>query len=129
LEKSVKVLLGDGTQISMEAIPVGAKLSTGCTVIGKVQREISEYCVIDSYDGKGPIISSSTLIWHNQMWIRAGELYKIRTASNNPVFISLFVSPSSTIELASGHIVRDSIELCSPDAEMYYSQQLKQLNT
>ena len=130
LEKGVEVLLEDGNVTTMEAISVGTKLSTGCTVIGKVQREISEYCVIDSYGIKGPIITSSaTLIWYKQKWVRAGEIYKIHKSTINPVFISLFVSPSSIIELASGHIVRDSIELCSPDAETYYSQQLKQLNT
>jgi hypothetical protein len=95
----------------------------GGTVIGKVHRFVREYCIID-----GEQIASSTLVWQadQRKWIRAGEIQgvKVYEYKTPQVYIALFVTPSSVFELKNGTQVRDSIELCSPDAEMYYAEQL-----
>jgi hypothetical protein len=39
-------------------------------------------------------------------------------------WVSFVVVPHSQIELEDGMIVRDYMELCSPDAEQYYTQRL-----
>lgn len=124
IHPSTPIRLANGTIQTIQEITLGTKLSTGCTVIGKVHREVTEYCLMP-YG-----ISSSTLIWNKQenRWQRAATMSKLLT-TNPVVFISLFVSPSSILELADGTMIRDSIELCSPDAELYYAQQLKQLKT
>jgi hypothetical protein len=57
------------------------------------------------------------------MWVRFGELYRIHPV--NMEMISLVVTPNSQIELENGLRVRDYMELCSPDAEMYYTQYLE----
>jgi hypothetical protein len=126
LERSTQIKLADGSTQAVADIPLGTKLSTGCNVIGKVQREIREYCTIPHK------LSSSTLVWNKKInqWTRAFKMSSFWITSVKPVvFISLFVSPSSIIELADGTMIRDSMELFSPDAEMYYAEQLKQLNT
>lgn len=123
---STGIKLKDGSIQSIQDITLGTKLSTGCTVIGKVYREVHEYCLMP-YG-----ISSSTLVWNKKAirWQRAATLSKLWTTNAKPViFVSLFVTPSSMIELADGTVIRDSMELCSPDAEMYYAEQLKQLTT
>jgi hypothetical protein len=123
---STHIKLKNGTTIPIQDITLGTTLSTGCTVIGKVYREISEYCLMPFG------ISSSTLVWNKKKicWERAATMSKLWTTNAKPVvFVSLFVTPSSIIELADGTMIRDSMELCSPDAELYYAQQLKQLKT
>lgn len=126
IHPSTQLRLADGKSQSIGEITLGTKLSTGCTVIGKVHREITEYCLMPHG------ISSSTLVWNrkDRRWQRAATMSKLWTTKAAPVvFTSLFVSPSSIIELADGTMIRDSMELCSPDAELYYAQQLKQLKT
>lgn len=126
IHPTTKILLADGTAQSIGEIMLGTKLSTGCTVIGKVHREIREYCLMPHG------VSSSTLVWNKKdhNWKRAATMSTLWTTKASPVvFTSLFVSPSSIIELADGTMIRDSMELCSPDAELYYAQQLKQLKT
>jgi hypothetical protein len=124
-----QVKCADGSIQPISDIQLHTKLSTGSTIIGKVQREIQEYCCIIS---SNIILSPSTLIWDRVLnkWRRAGELYPIQLLEDKKVVcVSLFVTPSSIIELSDGTVIRDSIELCSPDAEMYYADQLKHLNT
>jgi hypothetical protein len=75
-------------------------------------------------------MASATLVWNSSKgeWKRAGARSTIWAINQTPaVFISLFVTPSSLIELADGTIIRDSIEICSPDAELYYAEQLELL--
>lgn len=126
IHPSTQIRLANGTTQSIQELTLGTKLSTGCTVIGKVHREVTEYCLMPQG------ISSSTLVWNKKenRWQRAATMSKLLTTNESPiVFISLFVSPSSILELADGTMIRDSMELCSPDAELYYAQQLKQLKT
>jgi hypothetical protein len=120
---STEIRLANGSLQQASTVPLGARLSTGGTVIGKVHRLVCEYCIID-----GEQIASSTLVWQADQgkWIRAGEIqgvtvHEYRTPQ---VYIALFVTPSSVFELKNGMQLRDSIELCSPDAEMYYAEQL-----
>ena len=125
LERLTQIRLKDGSIQAIADIPLGTELSTGCKVVGKVQREIREFCVID-----GNKMASATLVWNSSKgeWKRAGARSTIWAINQTPVvFISLFVTPSSLIELADGTIIRDSIEICSPDAELYYAEQLELL--
>lgn len=124
---NTNIRLADGSITSILDVPIGSKLSTGSTIVGKVHREIREFCKL-----KNSYISAATLVWNasSYTWKRAGDLYSIDVMENKkPIFVSLFVTPSSVIELEDGTVIRDSMELCSPDAEMYYADQLKQLNT
>lgn len=124
MKPSTRIRLANGDTEELQSIPLGTKLSTGCTVIGKVQREIHEYCsVADTH------IASSTLVWNSDenQWKRIGSYKDVQKSSTPVIYISLFVTPSSVIELHDGTVVRDSIELCSPDAEIYYAEQLRRL--
>ena len=101
-------------------ITVGDKLSTGSEVVGLIRREITEVCTLPN----GIEITPATLYWNptaNQ-WNRCGEDYKWTTIPTKKEWVSFVVVPHSQIELEDGTIVRDYMELCSPDAEQYYSQ-------
>jgi hypothetical protein len=69
-------------------------------------------------------LTPSTLFWNGVTWIRFGEVYPVQIIPAQ-TSIALIVTPNSQIELENGMYVRDYMELCSPDAEMYYTQYLE----
>jgi len=103
-------------------IAVGDMLSTGSEVVGLIRREVTEVCTLPN----GISLTPATLYWNpsaNQ-WNRCGEDYAWTTLSTKKEWVSFVVVPHSQIELEDGTVVRDYMELCSPDAEQYYSQHL-----
>jgi hypothetical protein len=102
-------------------IKIGDKLVTGSTVIGLIRKEVSEVCILED----NSIITPSTLYWNsdNNKWERFGNKYK--TINQSQELVSFIVVPNSQIELGNGIRIRDYMELCSPDSEMYYSKHLE----
>ena len=111
----------DGNKLlkSIKKIQVGDTLSTGSQVVGLIRKQITECCVVDGVE-----ITPSTLFWNGTKWIRFGEVYPVKITSMC-TSVALIVTPNSQIELENGMYVRDYMELCSPDAEMYYTQHLE----
>ena len=115
MKGSILVLLRD--------VRLGDTLSTGATVVGIVHKEVREVCRI------GPSrMGSATLVWVPEMqrWIRAGEFSAVQTLDEPTVFIGLIVVSNSQIELADETVVRDYLELCSPDAEEFYKGEVRE---
>jgi len=100
-------------------IKIGDKLATGGEVVGLIRREVSEICELEN----GTITTPSTLIWMDDKWVRCGEYMK--HTEKHLELVSFIVVPNSQIELEDGTRLRDYMELCSPDSEMYYSQQIE----
>lgn len=102
-------------------IIIGDLLITGSKVIGLIRRKVTEYCKLDD----GTILTPSTLFWNSleNKWQRIGTIYDI--INKDIELISFIVVPNSQIELANGIRIRDYMELCSPDSEMYYSECLE----
>jgi len=71
-------------------------------------------------------MGSATLVWipERGQWVRAGDFAPIR--EEPAVFIALIVVPNSQIEMADGTVVRDYLELCSPDAEEFYKGDVRE---
>ena len=103
-------------------IQVGDKLSTGCEVVGLIRREITESCTLPN----GVQVTPATLYWNasQNQWNRCGEDYTWTKTPTKKEWVSFVVVPHSQIELEDGTTVRDYMELCSPDAEQYYTQHL-----
>jgi len=116
------VKLENGSFIKARELTVGQRLSTGDTITGILHKEVTEVCEI----GKGEIIGSATLVWKGGKWQRAGYYCPMVYYETPVVFIGLIVLTGSQIELASGTRIRDFLELCSPDAEQFYSESLIQ---
>jgi len=119
------VKLENGTLLKARELTVGQRLSTGDTITGILHKEVTEVCEI----GKGEIVGSATLVWKNGLWKRAGYYAPLLCYKAPVVFIGLVVLTGSQIELASGTRIRDFLELCSPDAEQFYSEALGVLMT
>ena len=94
---------------------------TGSEVVGLIRRVVNEICKLPS----GNIITAGTLFWNstNNKWERMGDKYEI--VKDKREMVSFVVVPNSQIELEDGLRIRDYMELCSPDSEMYYSKRLE----
>jgi hypothetical protein len=110
----------EGTKLAKD-IKIGDKLPTGSEVIGLIRREVSEI----SKTADGVSITPSTLVWNKttNQWKRVGETLQFKDEPTE--IISFITIPNSQIELESGLVIRDYMELCSPDSEMYYSKKLE----
>lgn len=108
-------------------VKIGDKLSTGCEVVGLIRRQVTEVCTLPN----GVEVTPATLYWNKgaNQWNRCGEDYAWKTMPTAKEWISFVVVPHSQIELEDGTVVRDYMELCSPDAEQYYSQHLTAANS
>jgi hypothetical protein len=109
----------DGAKLAKD-IQIGDKLVTGSEVIGLIRREVHEVCEWED----GTILTPSTLYWNEEKWQRVGISTEVNKKSME--LVSFVVVPNSQLELENGIRIRDYMELCSPDSEMYYS---KHINT
>lgn len=116
-----EIMMKNGTSKWSKNVKIGDILSTGATVIGVIEREVSEVCEITG----GNVVTSATCIWHDKRWERAGTIFTVQHRSSAPeIFITFIVVPSSLIELRGGIFIRDYMEVCSPDSEKHYTELL-----
>jgi len=120
LHPDTPVKLQDGTIVKACDLRIGQRLSTGDLITGLLHKEVQEVCEI----GAGEIVGSATLVWQGATWERAGYFTPLLRYDTPVVFIGLIVLTGSQIELGSGTRIRDFLELCSPDAEQFYSESL-----
>jgi hypothetical protein len=103
-------------------IKLGDSLSQG-KVLGCVQKLSEEFVLIN-----GEEFAPGTAIWNSETntWMRAGEFpfTHIHKFKEPKIMYSFIVSPSSCIETESGLIMRDYMEVHSPDVNTPYSASL-----
>jgi hypothetical protein len=104
--------------ISAKDMKIGDKLSTGSEVVGLIRREASEICTLSN----GVQMTPATLYWdkETEQWKRMGE-HHAYTTDQKKEMVSFVVVPNSQIELEDGLIIRDYMEVCSPDSKMHYT--------
>ena len=75
--------------------------------------------------GRG-FIAAGGLLWSplKGEWIRAYTMYPIEKISEPLETIALFVSPGAQYTLEGGYIVRDAMEIYSPDTKAAYANAL-----
>jgi len=119
IHETTNILTKDGPKKAID-IKIGDKLVTGSEVVGLIRKEVGEICERD-----GTILTPSTLVWNSETnkWERIGDSIKVNHEIRE--LVSFIVVPNSQIELEDGTRIRDYMELCSPDSEMYYSKRLE----
>lgn len=125
IHPNTKVKLFSGKKITISNVSIGTRLSTGGYVIGLANREVSEIVL---YNGNK--IAASTLIWSNTFnkWMRAGDIRNVIKLEKPDIYKAFLITPNSQIELSTGDIVRDYIEIASADIEVHYSNELNTLD-
>ena len=123
VEGKTEIRLADGSYLPISSLSLGQKLSTG-KVIGLVKKEITEVCELPS----GELVSSGNLIWiqSEKCWKRAFENYLPVTLKAPEIYYSMFCSSSGTFETKGGQMLRDYMEVHSPEAESFYAKHLTQ---
>lgn len=116
---TLKIKLADSTYMSANEIPLGTKLSNG-RVVGIVKKIISETCTLPS----GEHVSPGNLVWNPDMnrWIRAGDLYSVDQLETPQVYHSFVVLNGASVETDKGTMLRDYVEVHSPEAEQFYAK-------
>jgi len=119
------VRLMNGSYVPIHSLTTNTVLSTGSRVTGILHKQIMDYCHINS----AITVGSATLLWNSatSTWVRASTLHKVQQFSKPYTFVGLIVTPNSQIELKDNLFVRDYMELCSPDAETFYTKELNNL--
>jgi hypothetical protein len=117
IDENAEIKTVDGIKLAKD-INIGDKLVTGSEVVGVIRKKVNEICMLN--DTK---ITPSTLYWNGNKWERIGITNNVIEDSTE--LVSFIVVPNSQIEMANGIRIRDYMELCSPDSEMYYSNCLE----
>jgi len=107
-------------------IQLGERISFITTVVGKIQHSIQEVCYIPSSNTS---VSPGTLLYHDasSKWLRAGDIYNVIKLDKPCIFENLITIPGSILELESGQLARDYLEIASPDTEAPYAAALTRI--
>jgi hypothetical protein len=111
IEKTAKIICGDGSFKTCEQIQLGDQLSTG-RVVGIGKRFIYSWTSLPS----GIDVTPSTLFWSENYWMRAGHKGEIKHSKTPRIFYT-FVVLGTNIELSSGEYLKDMCEIHSPQTE------------
>jgi hypothetical protein len=120
-ESRVKTL--DGYK-SLNEIRLGDKITEKDTVVGIQVMNHSEFCKLPD----GTLVAKGSLFWNSTKgeWSRAYSF--LPSVSYSPrECIALFVSPGAKYEVNSW-IIRDAMEIYSPDTKQYYAEVLLKEN-
>ena len=111
-----RLRLSDKSTCAAQNITLGLQLSTG-KVVGVIKKCVRRICKHD-----GEWIHESTLCWTQGEWVRAAQLYPVHEVDT--VFYAFVVAPTATLELESGLMIRDYVEILSPETEAIYADKI-----
>ena len=115
-----KVLTLNG-YVALKDIKLGDMITEKSKVVGIQTSSATSFCKLH----RGQEVATGSLIWSQLKgeWIRAYSQYPIDQLMSVET-IALFVSPGAQYELEGGHIVRDAMEIYSPDTKKAYAEAL-----
>jgi hypothetical protein len=122
VDRDTRIRMKDGTEKPIQDIQLGDSVSTG-KVIGLVQKECTEYCELSHHECVTPGLS----YWQRNQWVRAGDVLPIQTLQYPQVFYSLIVLGTASYETHTGTMMRDYVEIHSPEAEQFYAKKIESL--
>lgn len=125
VKETTGIKMKDGSLRVAKDVRVGDEISTNATIAGIIRKQITQRVQTSS----GLWMTPSTLTWESvsSQWKRVGDYHLVESCEEE--YISFVVIPHSQIELEDGTIVRDYMEICSPDSEMYYAKHLESLSS
>jgi hypothetical protein len=119
-----KVMTLEGYK-NLNEIRLGDKITETSSVVGIQVTTLHEFCKLPD----GSLVAKGALIWNSKKgeWLRAYSFLPIIT-HNPKECIALFVSPGAKYTLEGGWIVRDAMEVYSPDTKKSYAEVLLKRN-
>lgn len=121
---SVGVELGDALAAGTAAANTDASANI---VVGKITHYIHQVCKLPF---NGEYISAGTLLYERETstWVRAGDIYRVYKLRFPLIFEGFITLPGSVIELEQGYIIRDYLEIATPETEGPYARALEAMN-
>ena len=118
---STKVLTLKGYK-ALSTINLGDMITEKAKVVGIQISETSELCRLPG----DQLVAAGSLVWSplKGEWIRAYTMYPIEKVLDPVETIALFVSPGAQYTLEGNYIVRDAMEVYSPDTKAAYAAAL-----
>jgi hypothetical protein len=118
LEK-VKTLDGDKSAIDIQ---LGDMLTEKAQVVGILNSEVTEICILPT----GSRVAPGTLVFNKEtdQWLRACTIYPVYKLKESIDIVALFVSPGASYELKDGTVLRDAMEIYSPETKKAYTSYL-----
>ena len=107
--------------VALKDIKLGDMITPTSKVVGIQISSASKLCILEG----GQQVATGSLIWSPQKesWTRAYLGNNISHVVPTET-IALFVSPGAQYELEGGHIVRDAMEIYSPETKKAYADAL-----
>jgi hypothetical protein len=105
----------------------GGSDASANVVVGKISHFVHQVCKLP-YNGN--YVGAGTLIYErdSDCWARAGDIYPVYKLQFPLIFNSFITLPGSVIELEHDYLIRDYLEIASPDTEAPYARALAALN-
>lgn len=118
---STKVLTLKGYK-ALSTINLGDMITEKAKVVGIQVSETSDICRLPG----DQLVAAGALLWSplKGEWIRAYTMYPIEKVLDPIETIALFVSPGAQYTLEGNYIVRDAMEVYSPDTKAAYAAAL-----
>lgn len=116
LDGKTQIRMKDGSTKKLQEIRLGETVSTGL-VAGVIQKQTTAVCHLPTGERVAPGLS----VWETDRWERAGDQSPRVQLERPEIFWSLVVVSSASIETAAGTMVRDYVEVHSPEAEQFYA--------
>jgi hypothetical protein len=106
--------------IPLDSITLGTQITPTSKVVGIQISRLYEFCKLPS----GLMVAPGTLIWNTKtdLWERAYKRYPTDSSIYPIEMTALFVSPGAQYELLDGTVVRDAMEVYSPDTKRVYAE-------
>ncbi len=120
VEKATQIKLKDGSVKAIQEIELGESISTG-RVVGKIQKQIDKVCELSPHE----YVTPGLCYWQTNEWVRAGDVLPIQELKTPQIFYSLVVLGSASFETQTHTMMRDYVEVHSPDAEQFYSRRVE----
>lgn len=117
-----RVIMLHGSMKELRDIKLGDIVKGKGKVVG-IQTSIeTEFCMAQN----GDLYGKGALLWSIEKgaWVRAYTVYPYTRVTVPIETIALFVSPGAQYELEGGQIVRDAMEVYSPDTKKAYAEAL-----
>lgn len=119
LDGLTQIKMCDGSYKQLNKISIGDAISQGGSVLGLVQEEAMNICIIEN-DVR---VSEAQLLWTANKWVRAGSKYPIIKLAKPEVFYQL-ITDLNIIVTKSGDMFRDYREVNIPEMEDAYEREL-----
>jgi hypothetical protein len=103
-------------------IQLGQETSQG-RVIGIVKKEVKEACILPTRE----YVSPGLLLWDymTNRWRRAGDTYSTVYLQTPEIYYNFVVKGTASVEFASKRVVRDYVEIHSPESEQFYAKAIE----